>query len=309
MNLWRLLPFAVLVFAAACAEDAATDPVCNDDNTIAVGEDEYCIVIEEGFLTSECPAERPNGREFEQFVICSSVEQIPDDAEDAAFSAGFGEPPTQVCEDGETRPADDGCNTCTCVDNAFVCTELTCSELDACLLACGDGCVEPALQVCDVEGESYCSTCVAECYGATLAPNREPCDCPAPSGERVVNTPFTPPPGCEDALAGTQESLVARTREELAAWFTGCVDPEPFLLEEGSELVVRAVFPDHENPTLQAVIFDPATSTVTLSLVAAQYCGGAGPQPTVLYQRVRVVEGADYVVTTCAHTQCTEFFP
>ncbi len=36
------------------------------------------------------------------------------------------EPDPGVCEEGESKPADDGCNTCSCLDGAWSCTKLSC---------------------------------------------------------------------------------------------------------------------------------------------------------------------------------------
>lgn len=37
---------------------------------------------------------------------------------------------TQLCTDGETTPADDGCNTCTCMDGTWACSHAACSGGD-----------------------------------------------------------------------------------------------------------------------------------------------------------------------------------
>ena len=55
-----------------------------------------------------------------------------------------GDPP--VCEDGDSKPADDGCNNCTCYDGQWACTEI----------ACGDEC-QPGDKKMD-----ECNTC--DCY-------------------------------------------------------------------------------------------------------------------------------------------------
>lgn len=80
--------------------------------------------------------------------------------------------------EGETRPAEDGCNTCTCqADGSFSCTELACGE-----------CAGPA-PTCDVPppgcsvnvgcGSDGAWVCEVSCTGCEGAP---PIDCIAPAG-------------------------------------------------------------------------------------------------------------------------------
>ena len=40
--------------------------------------------------------------------------------------------PPIVCNDGDTRPAGDGCNTCTCSGGSWACTEIACLPADEC---------------------------------------------------------------------------------------------------------------------------------------------------------------------------------
>ncbi|MDC0716029.1 DUF4215 domain-containing protein [Nannocystis bainbridge] len=58
------------------------------------------------------------------------------------------------CEDGETKPAQDGCNTCTCTEGGWACTEIACEGLE-----CEEGETKPA--------EDGCNTCT--CYGGDWA--------------------------------------------------------------------------------------------------------------------------------------------
>ncbi len=185
---------------------------------------------------------------------------------------------------------------------------MACDTLSACLDACGEGCPEPDFQLCGVDGQDFCNACTAACYDVDLAPNREPCDCPAPVGELVLSSAFQVRSECVLKPEFEFESGVAFTVAEAAAWFD-CETFDRIPFEEGSEVLVRAVFPQQPEATLGAAVYDAETGVVTLPFTAPQYCGGPAPSATILYQRVRLVPDAEYVVTTCVHTRCTEFFP
>jgi hypothetical protein len=71
------------------------------------------------------------------------------------------DPPTQgPCEDGETKPSEDGCNTCTCTDGAWLCTQSPCPE-PACEPGDGsnDGC---NTCTCTAEGIWACTDLICE---------------------------------------------------------------------------------------------------------------------------------------------------
>ena len=54
---------------------------CADGDSIEVEGEPYCVFIEEGFLTEDCPPEYPNGFNFDdEVVVCSSQEEIPEEA-------------------------------------------------------------------------------------------------------------------------------------------------------------------------------------------------------------------------------------
>ena len=78
----------------------------------------------------------------------------------------------ETCEDGETKPAPDGCNTCTCYDGQWGCTEMGCPATDGETTACGDGVVQ-APEECDdgnLNGGDGCSD------GTTAGPNETETD-------------------------------------------------------------------------------------------------------------------------------------
>lgn len=67
-----------------------------------------------------------------------------------------------VCEEGETKPAEDGCNTCTCADGDWACTEKACAD------ECVDGETKPAGDGCNTCG------CVDGMWACTLIGCEDP---------------------------------------------------------------------------------------------------------------------------------------
>jgi hypothetical protein len=53
------------------------------------------------------------------------------------LECGYCAPDCGGHELGESWPAEDGCNTCTCTEEGVACTELACGAL--CVDECGDG--------------------------------------------------------------------------------------------------------------------------------------------------------------------------
>lgn len=88
----------------------------------------------------------------------------------------------QECSLGETKTADDGCNTCTCTEEGWACTEMACAEPDSPGQECTLGTTKPA--------EDGCNTCTCDesgwsCTELGCEPNEQPTGavsvCPAPS--------------------------------------------------------------------------------------------------------------------------------
>jgi len=44
-------------------------------------------------------------------------------------------------------------------------------EIESCISQCPTGCAAPENRICASDGEKYCSTCIIECYGLTVANN------------------------------------------------------------------------------------------------------------------------------------------
>jgi len=69
----------------------------------------------------------------------------------SAPSASKTKAPVAECSDGDTKPADDGCNTCTCDENGnWACTEMACvAPSDAGAEQCSAGDTKPADDGCN----------------------------------------------------------------------------------------------------------------------------------------------------------------
>ncbi len=214
--------------------------------------------------------------------------------------------PAPSCTEGATRT--ELCNTCVCSGGEWQCDTQDCTVLQTCLEECGDGCVEERFQVCSEEGESYCSACVAACYSAVLAPDREPCDCPEPAGESLAVRPLEIPDGCEQVEPEGGQSGVAVSVFEAAGWFL-CEPNVSIPVEFGVEVLVRAVFPENPEPSVQGAFLNDTTGEVQISLTAPQYCGGPAPTNSVRYFYLPAGEGWTWVFDTCVHTACSDFFP
>lgn len=101
-----------------------------------------------------------------------------------------------VCEEGDKKQADDGCNTCTCSDGEWACTELACEEP-----ACEEG----------EEKQVDCNTCTCSegAWGCTKVACEEPGTCtPGETKMEDCNSCDCTAEGqwaCTDAACPTQE--------------------------------------------------------------------------------------------------------
>ncbi|MBA3546986.1 MAG: hypothetical protein H0T76_10925 [Nannocystis sp.] len=75
------------------------------------------------------------------------------------------------CQDGETKPADDGCNTCSCIDGEWGCTEKACEGQTTVPAMCQDGESKPADDGCNtcscIDGQWGCTE--KGCEGVTTS--------------------------------------------------------------------------------------------------------------------------------------------
>ncbi len=104
----------------------------------------------------------------------------PDDASNTNTGGDAAQPPAEgtggadavTCEEGASQPAADGCNTCTCTDGDWGCTEMACVGDDgtACGARAGDTCSDS--EYCAYEAGQYCGAADAQ---ATCKPRPEVC--------------------------------------------------------------------------------------------------------------------------------------
>lgn len=185
-------PIRILSLLAGAACAAALVGGCNEeadrspcDDVIAFDGADYCIVIEEGFLESECPDEYPEGRDFGDVVVCTDGDDVPDDIEEELVRLGYLEEPL-VCPD-EADPLVEYANTdpeiCATLD------DLTCPE-GATLFndACGCGCVLPGTEPECTDGDEErveCNDCI--CVDGAWACDDNDCSlCPDPDDPNVT---------------------------------------------------------------------------------------------------------------------------
>jgi len=99
----------------------------------------------------------------------------------------------EMCMDGDMKPADDGCNTCSCVDGDWACTEKACNDEDAPPAECEDGDEKPA--------PDGCNTC--SCYEGTWACTDIGCPATEPGGTETGTDGETETGATSGATTGT----------------------------------------------------------------------------------------------------------
>ncbi len=139
MKTWMKIWGCGLVLVLSCLGTACDEgetyvapDACGQGQQLSL-EGTHCLfdstLIIEGFL---CPEEQPHRTDYEEFAVCSSEEELPEDFDEALQSQGFEPDPLegdsgQSCErEGAQIAADDGCNTCTCDNGSWSCTEIAC---------------------------------------------------------------------------------------------------------------------------------------------------------------------------------------
>lgn len=88
--------------------------------------------------------------------------------------------PEPMCMDGATKPDEDGCNTCTCLDGAWACTEKACADEDAPPAECEEG----------EEMMIECNACT--CYQGMWACTQIGCGETEPSATATSSEPGDP---------------------------------------------------------------------------------------------------------------------
>ena len=123
-----------------------------------------------------------------------------------------------VCSDGDTMPDADGCNECTCIDGAWACTDLACGTDDGTM--CQDGDTMPA--------PDGCNTCTCEDgqWGCTEIA----CDNGWFGDEILVCDPGAP----QDALSITTAAIQDDALVLDVSYGGGCMDHDFGLCWDGA---------------------------------------------------------------------------
>ena len=207
---WTLL-LALLASSlglAACAGEQGSEAIpamCGDANSFSYDGNRYCIVIEEGFLTSDCPDDLPQGRAFDDFTACTDAEAVPDEIAGEGAARGL----IPSCTDGATVAS--GCVECSCVDEAWVCSDEACE------------CVEGETRRED------CNTC--DCEAGLWACTTMACACEdGETREEDCNTCL-----CEAGEWVCTDEVCLSPFEECIAGCDGCLEPDDERVEYVSE--------------------------------------------------------------------------
>jgi hypothetical protein len=214
--------------------------------------------------------------------------------------------PAPSCEEGDTRTED--CNECLCVGGLWECDDGDCSELNACLEACGVGCPAPEFQLCGEDGDYYCNECTLACYAIPEAATDEPCDCTSPAGERSEPMYFQLPEGCVDNQADSPEFLSAYGPEDLLGQID-CLEGTDLGFDFDGFVFIRAVFFENPDATIEGIYRDRDADTWTVSWTGPAYCGGVRPTSQVRYLMAGFGDETGYSQAQCTYDVCTEFFP
>lgn len=158
----------------------------------------------------------------------SACDWGPKNIGDETVSGGGEEP---VCEDGEQKLSDDGCNTCTCFDGDWGCTLKLC---DPGTTGAPNDTEEPPAQCVDGDqkpAEDGCNTCT--CYGGEWACTEKGC-VPGTTGE--PNDTEEPPGECvegEEKPAGDGCNTCLCYEGAWACTMSACEDTEGGDTENG----------------------------------------------------------------------------
>lgn len=186
-SMWKLstlLSVALLSMSGCANEDRTT---CDRGTLVNYGTADYCVVIEEGFLTSDCPEDFPEGVDFGDAVVCGE-EAAPEEIREVLEEAGLIE--AGSCEDD----APEGVEYVAIGDDCQV-VDYSCPEdAEAYADDCGCGCRQVEQTECTEgdtkeidcngctcqDGEWLCTTAACECSeGETRMEDCNECVCDA----------------------------------------------------------------------------------------------------------------------------------
>ncbi len=97
---------ALCALGAGCEDDAEySNPTgCADGEVLEFEGEDFCILIEDGFLTSDCPEEFPEGEDFDGVIVCAEEgTEIPAEIDEELERRGYKEEeePGDICEEAE----------------------------------------------------------------------------------------------------------------------------------------------------------------------------------------------------------------
>lgn len=137
-----------------------------------------------------------------------------------------------TCEDGETKMADDGCNVCTCMDGTWACTEEGCGQPE-----CRDGATKTAddgCNTCTCSDGSWACTEKACPTPACEDGETDGCACTCVDGQWACTDRYCPEPECEEGAITDDGCNTCQCVN--GGWLCtqrACPEPEP-VCEEGA---------------------------------------------------------------------------
>ena len=181
----------------------------------------------------------------------------------------------EECQDGETKPAEDGCNTCSCIDGEWGCTEKACEGQTTVPAMCQDGDTKPADDGCNT-----CS-CIGGDWGCTLMD----CEVSTTSGydtDVVTSTTGANPTSATDSSSTSDGSATDSSS-------TGDGDPPPVIPCEGEAVPLGDI------PTLIAYTQSQVPPMPPENTVTGSGSGGGELDPGAI-----VVKLSDNQALVCA---------
>lgn len=134
-----------------------------------------------------------------------------------------------MCQDGDIKPAEDGCNSCTCEAGQWLCTEIGCDPGTTGMTSGEPGVTDGPMPACQdgdkKEAEDGCNTC--ECYEGQWSCTKGPC--PDTNGEPGVCGDGQLDAGeqCDDGNVASGDGCDANCEVEGSGAIAVCQEPYP----------------------------------------------------------------------------------
>ena len=256
---------------------------CADGDSIEVEGEPYCVFIEEGFLTEDCPPEYPNGFNFDdEVVVCSSQEEIPEEAvQDELRNKGYldEEQPCATADDCPQPNTSPYCDGDVQVEPAPA--SATCEAGVCAVIAAG---IPDIRTDCAADGqrcEDGACTDAIECADAT--------DCPQPSPyfgcEGTIAVRIVAGASCVQGQCSIDgdETRMDCAADGLACQDGECVEASEVTVTPGEELEVNAGHQGCETVADCAAVY--------IGCGACEgHCGGVNASYTSLYEEALVCD-------------------